>query len=126
MARLPRVSPGAANEPDIEFLPQDDDERKVFDAYLAEGWKVGEGMANDALKAAMNDLRRDYLGMVEYRRLVDAGLIKELAIRWEERHASTAPNELFIGERTVRIVDAATFVRDPKHWKPVTRKFDGK
>ncbi|MBB4000116.1 type IV secretory system conjugative DNA transfer family protein [Aureimonas pseudogalii] len=112
------------NEPDIEFLPQDDDERKIFDAYLAEGWKVGEGMADDALKAAMNDLRRDYLGMVEYRRLVDAGLIKELAVRWDQRRASSAPNELFIGERTVRIVDAATFVRDPKQWKPVTRKFE--
>jgi hypothetical protein len=32
------------NEPDIEFLPQDNDERKVFDAYLAEGWEVSEGM----------------------------------------------------------------------------------
>ena len=110
------------NEPDIEFLPQDDDERRIFDAYLAEGWKVGEGMADDALKAAMNDLRRDYLGMVEYRRLVDAGLIKELAVRWEERRATGAPDELFIGERTVRIVDAATFVRDPSRWKPVTRR----
>lgn len=111
------------NEPDIEFLPQDDAERRIFDAYLKEGWAAGVSQADAALKAAMNELRRDYLGMLEYRRLVDAGLITELAIRWEERRTSGELNELYIGERTVKIVDAATFVRNPAQWKPVTRRF---
>ncbi|MEC5291926.1 MULTISPECIES: type IV secretory system conjugative DNA transfer family protein [unclassified Aurantimonas] len=113
------------NEPDIEYLPQDGEERKIFDAYLEEGWVAGVGQADAALQAAMNELRRDYLGMIEYRRLVDAGLIQELAIRWDERRTSGELNELYIGERTVRIVDAATFVRNPAKWEPVTRRFAG-
>ena len=111
------------NEPDPDFIPQDDEEKKIWEAYLDEGWKAGVSQADEALKASMNELRRDYLGMVEYRRLVDAGLIKELAIVWEEKRSSGDINELFIGERTVKIVDAATFVHNPKNWKPVTRRF---
>ena len=111
------------NEPDADFIPQDDEEKKIWEAYLDEGWLAGVSQADEALKASMNELRRDYLGMVEYRRLVDAGLIKELAIVWEERRSTGDINELFIGERTVKIVDAATFVHNPKNWKPVTRRF---
>ena len=111
------------NEPDADFIPQDDEEKKIWEAYLDEGWRAGVSQADEALKASMNELRRDYLGMVEYRRLVDAGLIKELAIVWKERLSSGDINELFIGERTVKIVDAATFVHNPKNWKPVTRRF---
>ena len=111
------------NEPDADFIPQDDEEKKIWEAYLDEGWLAGVSQADEALKASMNELRRDYLGMVEYRRLVDAGLIKELAIVWKERRSSGDINELFIGERTVKIVDAATFVHNPKNWKPVTRRF---
>ena len=110
------------NEPDPEFIPADEDERQIWEAYLDEGWLAGVAQADAALKANMNELRRDYLGMVEYRRLVDAGLIKELAIVWEERKTAGDINELFIGERTVKIVDAATFVHNPKKGKPVTRR----
>ena len=111
------------NTPNPDFIPQDAEEKKIWEAYLDEGWLAGVSQADEALKANLNALRRDYLGMIEYRRLVDAGLIKELAIVWEERRSTGDINELFIGERTVKIVDAATFVHNPANWKPVTRRF---
>lgn len=111
-------------DPSDQFLPSGKEERKIWDRYMAEGWRQGRMQAEEALKENMNLLRRDYLGMVEYRRLVDAGLVKSLVVTSSEVRAKGTPEELFIGQRRVKIENAATFVSDPRRWKPITRRFE--
>ncbi|MDT4842369.1 hypothetical protein D3C80_613010 [compost metagenome] len=113
-----------ATEPDEQFLPVDKEERAVWDKYMAEGWSEGRTQAEEALKINLNLLRRDYAGMIEYRRLVEAGLIKSLLISSSEVRAKGTHDELFIGQRRVRIDNDATFVTNPKRWKPITRRVD--
>lgn len=111
-------------DPSDQFLPSDKKERKIWDRYMAEGWRQGRMQAEEALKENMNLLRRDYVGMIEYRRLVDAGLIRSLVVSSSEVRAKGTPEELFIGQRRVKIENAATFVDDPRRWKPITRRFE--
>ncbi|PWU70949.1 hypothetical protein DK867_21900 [Ochrobactrum sp. POC9] len=113
-----------ATEPDEQFLPVDKEERAVWDKYMAEGWSEGRRQAEEALQINLNLLRRDYAGMIEYRRLVEAGLIKSLLISSSEVRAKGTHDELFIGQRRVRIDNDATFVTNPKKWKPITRRVD--
>ncbi|RUV04212.1 MULTISPECIES: type IV secretory system conjugative DNA transfer family protein [unclassified Mesorhizobium] len=113
-----------ASDPSDQFLPSDKEERKIWDRYMAEGWRQGRMQAEEALKENMNLLRRDYVGMIEYRRLVDAGLIRSLVVSSSEVRAKGTPDELFIGQRRVKIENAATFVSDPGRWKPITRRFE--
>lgn len=113
-----------ASNPEEQFLPSDKEERKIWDKFMAEGWRQGREQAEEALKLNMNLLRRDYLGMIEYRRLVDAGLIRSLMISSSEVRAKGTVNELFIGQRRVRIENDASFVTNPRKWKPVTRRFE--
>jgi defect-in-organelle-trafficking protein DotC len=87
---------------------------------MAEGWRAGFKQAEEALEINLALLKRDYGGMIEYRRLVDAGLMKSLLISSSEVRAKGTADELFIGQRRVRIENDATFVTDPKNWKPVT------
>lgn len=110
-----------AAEPEDEFLPQDREEKQVFDRFAAEGWQAGVEQADEALQINFARLKRDYLGMVEFRKMVQAGLIRDIVIQSSERRSAGDGEELFIGERRVRIVDAARFVRDPRHWKPLRR-----
>jgi defect-in-organelle-trafficking protein DotC len=109
-----------ASDPDDRLLPVDKDERSVWDKYMAEGWRAGFKQAEEALEINLALLKRDYGGMIEYRRLVDAGLMKSLLISSSEVRAKGTADELFIGQRRVRIENDATFVTDPKNWKPVT------
>lgn len=111
-------------DPSDQFLPSETEERKVWDRYMAEGWRQGRMQAEEALKENMNLLRRDYLGMVEYRRLVDAGLVNSMVITSSEVRAKGTPEELFIGQRRVKIENSATFNSDPRRWKPITRRFE--
>lgn len=112
-------------DPSDQFLPSDKKERQIWDRYMAEGWKQGQLQAEETLKENMRLLRRDYLGMIEYRRLVDAGLINSMVVTSSEVRAKGTPRELFVGQRRVKIENAATFVSDPRRWKPVTRRFEG-
>lgn len=112
-----------ATEPDDDFLPQDREERKVFDRFAAEGWQAGVEQADEALELNLARLKRDYLGMVEYRKMVQAGLVKEMVVSSSERRSAGHGDELFIGERRVQIVNAARLVRNPNQWKPLERRY---
>ncbi|MCQ0090358.1 hypothetical protein DC366_15905 [Pelagivirga sediminicola] len=112
-----------ASDPDDDFLPQDKEEKQVFDRFAAEGWQAGVEQADEALALNFVRLKRDYLGMIEYRRMVQAGLVRELVIQSSERRSAGDGDELFIGERRVKIVSSARFVRDPSQWKPLQRRY---
>ncbi|WP_203228084.1 type IV secretory system conjugative DNA transfer family protein [Roseovarius dicentrarchi] len=117
------ISLEEASDPDDDFLPQDKEEKQVFDRFAAEGWQAGVEQADEALALNFARLKRDYLGMVEYRRMVQAGLVMELVIQSSERRSAGDGDELFIGERRVKIVSSARFVRDPSQWKPLQRRY---
>ena len=104
-----------------DFLPQNKEERQVFNRFAAEGWQAGVEQADEALELNFSRLRRDYVGMIEYRRMVRAGLISEMVVRGSETRSAGDGEELFIGERRVKIVSAARFVRDPSKWRPLRR-----
>ncbi|WP_136661463.1 type IV secretory system conjugative DNA transfer family protein [Nitratireductor sp. XY-223] len=112
-----------ATEPGDDFLPQNREERRVFDQFAAKGWQAGVDQANEALELNLARLKRDYLGMVEYRKMVQAGLVEEMVVRSSEQRSAGEGDELFIGERRVKIVSAARLVRNPNHWKPLERRY---
>ncbi|MGA1834235.1 type IV secretory system conjugative DNA transfer family protein [Rhizobium wenxiniae] len=109
--------------PEDHFLPANKEERKIWDRYMAEGWGQGRQLADATLKENMNLLQRDYQGMIEYRRLVDAGMINSMVVRSSEVRARGTVDELFIGQRRVKIENSATFNTNSGRWKPVTRRF---
>lgn len=109
--------------PEDHFLPANREEQKIWDRYMAEGWGQGRQLAEATLKENMNLLQRDYQGMIEYRRLVDAGMINSLVIRSSEVRARGTMDELYVGQRRVKIENSATFNTNSGRWKPVTRRF---
>lgn len=118
---IPLEEPARQND---DFLPQDREEQRVFARFAAEGWQAGVEQADEALELNFARLRRDYLGMIEYRRMVQAGLVTELIVRDSETRSAGEGDELFIGERRVEIVNAARFVRDPSQWRPLQRRVE--
>lgn len=112
------------SEPDAQFLPKGKAERRIWERFLAVGWKAGNQQADEALAVNLNLLARDYLGMIEYRRLVRAGIIRSLLVSSSQITATGTNNELFIGQRRIRIQSDASFA--PRfHAKPSLRTRTG-
>ncbi|WP_079211108.1 type IV secretory system conjugative DNA transfer family protein [Brucella pituitosa] len=97
------------SEPDTQFLPKGKAERRIWERFLPLGWKAGSQQADEALALNLNLLARDYLGMIEYRRLVSAGIIRSLLLSTSQITATGTNNELFIGQRRIRIQSDASF-----------------
>ncbi|MBD7991837.1 type IV secretory system conjugative DNA transfer family protein [Ochrobactrum sp. Sa2BUA5] len=97
------------SEPDPQFLPRGKAERTFWERALAEGWAAGNQQADEALAINLNRLARDYLGMIEYRRLVAAGMITSLLVSSSQSTITGNKTELFIGQRQVRIQSDAGF-----------------
>ena len=72
-----------------------------------------------AFETQVNRLKRDYEGSLEYRRLVSLGMMSEVILAGAEAVATGDGDTLRIGDRSVRILDAAAFQTDPTQWKPI-------
>jgi defect-in-organelle-trafficking protein DotC len=111
-----------AQEPELPaeaLRPRDSAERSFFERTMQEGYAQGVAQADLAFEEQVNRLRRDYEGCLEYRRLVALGMMSEVIVAGAEAMASGDADTLRIGDRSVRILDAAAFQTDPTHWKPV-------
>lgn len=113
---MPHTKP---EPPPRAALPKDGAERELFMSVLEEGWRAGYEQADLALEERTNKLDRDYRGMLEYRRLVSLGMMKEMAVAGANFGVTGGGDTMRIGERTVRIVGAAGFNTNAKSWRPV-------
>ena len=61
--------------PNKSLLPTNRAEAYAWDEYLQDGWKQGLRQANDIFSANLNRLKRDFTGMVLYRKLLAQDMI---------------------------------------------------
>lgn len=115
---LVQVAP-KAEDPPRAALPKDSTERDAFNAAMRKGWIAGVQQADLALEEATHRLERDYRGMLEYRRLVALGMMKEIKLAGANFGVTGNATEMRIGDRTVRIVNAAEFNLTERSWRPV-------
>lgn len=109
----------APDEPAEALRPRDSTERSFFEQVVKEGYAEGVRQAELAFETQVNRLKRDYEGSLEYRRLVSLGMMSEVIVAGAEAVATGDGDTLRIGDRSVRILDAAAFQTDPTQWKPI-------
>lgn len=110
--------------PPKALLPQDKSEVAFFNRMFRKGWAAGYGQADATLDEKLARLRRDYEGMLQYRRMVARGMINRMVIADADFGVTGSNGEMRIGDRTVRIVSQAEFNTNPQTWRfaPVTAK----
>ena len=97
--------------------PADARERDLFSKWLEEGWQAGAAAAEGERRRRLARLRRDYGGMLQYRRLVALGMMDRMVVRDADFGVTGGGGEMRIGSRTVRIVSEAEFRADPRRWR---------
>ena len=96
--------------------PRNATEKALFEEEFREGWKAGVDLADAELSSRLDRLRRDYEGMLQYRRLVSMGMMDRMVLQDADFGVTGGGDEMRIGSRTVRIVSDAEFETDPRRW----------
>lgn len=107
---------GSANEPDRSMMPSNSAEQAAFREFFDAGWQAGVEMADAEFEERMNRLRRDYTGMLQYRRLVAQGMMDRMVLANADFGVTTEGNAMRIGSRTVEVVSDAQFQGNPQRW----------
>lgn len=102
--------------PALSLWPKDSTERDLFEGWFVEGWQAGMELATAEMSARLDRINRDYVGMLQYRRLVALGMMERIVLREWDHGITGSASEMRIGSRTVRIVSPAEFSLDPRTW----------
>jgi defect-in-organelle-trafficking protein DotC len=109
-------------QPDIPnktLLPKTQAEAKIWNQYLKVGWKQGLTQANQIFSANMSRLKRDYLGMVLYRKLYSQHMVSAPFVAKAELGVTGNENEVHINDQVLKITSHSALQTDSAKWKPV-------
>jgi len=101
--------------------PKTPDEQKMWNVWVAQGWKAGIEQADQIFEANVNRLQADYNGMVRYRMLLAQGMISAPYAMHEDRGITGGGNQMRVGDRALRITGPSQFLLGGDLWKPADR-----
>ncbi len=106
--------------PDYTLLPRADspEELQVWQRGIQEGWKQGSQQANQIFAANLSRLKRNYNGMILYRRLVNYHMITGPIVAETKLGITGGGQEMTINDRFKRITQTPGLVSDAEQWQP--------
>lgn len=109
-ARIPRDPPAA-------LRPRSGKERGRYREWFEEGWRSGLAQADAEFRLRLERLRRDFEGMLEYRRLVRLRMVLEPTIESGMEAVAGSEDAMRIAVRRVRIAGGSEFNLDASQWR---------
>ena len=103
--------------PDNSLLPRNNDERKIWEKYIIEGWDAGMGQAVIMYKENMSRLQRDYEGMIRYHRLLKQGMVSPPFVANLELGVTGNDSNMAVNDRILRITALPSLQADSQNWK---------
>ncbi|MEQ7767220.1 type IV secretory system conjugative DNA transfer family protein [Xanthomonas hortorum] len=104
--------------PEPYMAPKSGDERTVWKQSVTTGWKAGEQQADQILTESLNRLKRDYQGMLLYRRLLQQGVVSKPYVAEANYGITGDGDKVNINERMLRIT-ALPKMQPHTLWKPI-------
>ena len=97
------LSAPVPNEPTEAWLPQDDQEQKIWDEALEQGFNTGIKQAQLTLRNKIAKLTSDYLGLIRYRILEEKNMVSSPQIKETYAPIVGGGQRLIIEDSTVKI-----------------------
>ncbi len=107
------------------LLPQDSEEKLIWDKAVEAGWKTGIEQANRLFITAMNRLRRDYRGIILFHRLSKQGIVTVPMLAEDRVAMQVNGKTLDLDQRVFHLTMTNEFETDMKNWKPRAAKTEG-
>lgn len=105
-----------AQTPDETVLPKNNAEKELWDHYAVQGWSQGVQQARDVLDDNTGRLKRDFEGMIRYKKLYEQGLVTKPIVARSELGVTGGGNEMAIGDRLIQLTQKSELNPDSKKW----------
>ena len=101
------------------YYPKIKGKLQVWNRFIREGWQNGIQQANAIFAANLNRLRRDYNGMVLYRKLLAQGMVSAPFVAKADLGVTGDSKEMRIDDRILRITAHSELQTDSSKWQPI-------
>lgn len=108
--------------PDHTLLPNTQAEGKMWNYYLKQGWKEGLAQANAIFNVNLSRLKRDYMGMILYRKLYAEKMVSAPFVASTDLGVTGDANHIRINDRVLRITALSRLQTNSNEWNPVLIK----
>ena len=98
--------------PEVSLLPNNGKEADMFSTWFNEGWQAGRQLARDEFSTRLQRLLDDYDGMMEYRRLVENGIMTRMVLSKSDFGTTVLDDTMRIGDQVVQVESEAEFRPD--------------
>ena len=105
--------------PDRTLLPTTKAEAEIWNKSIREGWKQGLTQANTIFARNLARLKRDYNGIVLYRKLLAQNMVSAPYIAKAELGVTGDGTEIRINDRVIRITKDSSLNPNSQSWNPV-------
>lgn len=105
--------------PDRTLLPRTDAEQTVWCAGIRLGWEKGVEQAYSIFQQNLARLKRDYNGMILYRKLLQEHMISQPFVSRTELGVTGNGSDMRINDQVLRIVELPQLQTNTKNWKPI-------
>jgi defect in organelle trafficking protein DotC len=108
-----------AETPNPGLLPRSAQERAIWRQYVAIGWHNGIDQANTIYLEKISLLKRDFVGMVLYRKLLAQHIVSPPYVSHTDLGVTGDGDNLRVNDQILRITALPTLQTNPKIWRPV-------
>jgi len=101
------------------LLPQTADEGVIWRKNVRLGWEKGLQQAYSIHQQNLNRLKRDFSGMILYRKLLQERMVSPPFVARTELGVTGSGTDMRINDQVLRIVELPKLQTDSNHWKAI-------
>lgn len=111
--------------PDKTLLPRDAEESKIWREGVKIGWQKGIEQAYSVFQQSLARLKRDYNGMILYRKLLHNKMISSPFVARTNMGVTGNGSNMRVNDQVLRIVEHPQLKTNSKDWKAIVIKQKG-
>ncbi len=104
------------------ILPKDANESKGWQQNIDLGWSLGIKQANQEMEYRINQLSRDFNGMVLYLKLYRQGKVNAPVVAYLKQSVVGDGSSMSVNQQIYRLKAQPELISDPKQWKFTPQK----
>lgn len=108
--------------PNKVLLPRNSDERKLWSKAIKTGWNLGIEQAYSIFQQNLARLKRDYNGMLLYRKLLQQHMISAPFVSKTELGVTGDGSDMRVNDQVLRITELPKLQTDSSGWKAIVVK----
>ena len=106
--------------PDKKLLPDPDneDEIELWKEYSRQGWEQGIAQADEIYNENLGRLKRDYTGMIRYRKLLAQNMVSAPLVAEKDLGVTGGGDQLYVNDRILTIKALPSLKANTEQWSP--------